>query len=145
MSPVKDSKAPVGFTGTRKGMSPRQKEHLKKFLECFVNEFHHGDCVGADEEAHQLAIEVGIPLIIIHPPVQDALRANCETKYVHKRGTQVITLKPQQYLIRNHQIVDVTLGLVAAPETMEEKLRSGTWATVRYARMNKKYVHILPR
>lgn len=134
-------KAPVGFTGTRNGMSPRQKEHLKKFLECFASEFHHGDCVGADEEAHLIALEVGIP-IVIHPPAHTLYQAFCQSRHP---GPNIRVLGPLDYLDRNHGIVDSTSGLVAAPQTMMEKLRSGTWATVRYARKINKFVHVLPR
>lgn len=137
-------KAPVGFTGTRNGMSDRQKEHLRKFLENFASEFHHGDCVGADEEAHLIALEVKIPKIVIHPPAQRVLAAGCTFKYGHAES-QVVLLSPAPYIVRNHNIVEATQGLVAAPQTMQEQVRSGTWATVRHARKMHKFVHILPR
>ena len=42
----------ISFTGTRKGMTENQK---RLFLACLdrdeVEEFNHGDCIGADEDA----------------------------------------------------------------------------------------------
>lgn len=119
----------IGFTGTQAGMNPRQKEKLRfllKFLR--ATEFHHGDCVGADAEAHDIATELGIKTIG-HPPSNPSKRAYCNTTE---------TRKEYPYLVRNHHIVDDTEVLIAAPKTNEEELRSGTWATVRYSRQLRK-------
>lgn len=43
---------------------------------------------------------------------------------------------------RNHDIVDATEWLIATPKKFEE-IRSGTWATVRYAKKVKKPVTII--
>lgn len=43
-----------------------------------------------------------------------------------------IPIKPP--LVRNHDIVDSTELLIACPKEQVEVLRSGTWATIRYAR-----------
>jgi len=52
-----------------------------------------------------------------------------------------IRRNPKPYLERNHNIVDESELLIACPKSKEEELRSGTWATVRYAR--KKGVRII--
>lgn len=137
-------KAPVGFTGTQFGMSDRQKLELKTFLATYASEFHHGDCIGADEEAHRIALEVGIPVIVIHPPLHKVKQANCSTKYPHGQS-RVIVREPRDYLDRNKDIVNETEGLIAAPKMNQEELRSGTWATVRYARKKVKWHHIMLR
>ena len=125
----------LGFTGTRSGMNEYQKRELKSLLEAWQPlEFHHGDCVGADAEAHAIALEVGIP-VVIHPPVSDKARAFCQ-KYKE-------IMKARPYLIRNQNIVTKASALVAAPATPDEILRSGTWATVRYARKEGKPIHVL--
>jgi len=46
-------------------------------------------------------------------------------------------------LERNRAIVDETDILLAAPLESEEQLRSGTWATVRYARKQHKTVLVI--
>ena len=52
---------------------------------------------------------------------------------------------PKKPLIRNRDIVRETAVLIATPEQTIEQLRSGTWATVRYARkMNRPTVLIFP-
>jgi hypothetical protein len=56
-----------------------------------------------------------------------------------------VTFIAKDNLTRNRDIVDTASMLIAAPEGNAERLRSGTWATVRYARKAKKKVIILSR
>lgn len=114
----------IGFTGTQSGMNKWQKFRVQEILEQHSGEFHHVDCVGADEEAGEIAWNLGYR-VVLHPPVIGIKRAY--TKLFHE------CREPKPYLERNHDIVDDTQGLVAAPKELEEILRSGTWATIRYA------------
>ena len=116
----------AGFSGTEKGMTLEQKQTFANLLDLLdVTELHHGDCIGADEEAHEIAKSKGIR-IVIHPPIDSKKRAYC------KGASEVREVK--DYLRRNHDIVDEGDGaLIAAPLQEKEILRSGTWATVRYA------------
>ena len=115
----------LGFTGTRDGMSLKQFSAITTLLqETTPSEVHHGGCKGADAGFHAVARKLGI-WIILHPPVI--------TKYqVILTANEVRAVKP--YLVRNHNIVDEVEGLVACPAQRQEVLRSGTWATIRYAR-----------
>lgn len=123
----------VGFTGTQCGMTSRQKERLcAKLIELDVTEFHHGDCIGADEQADNIARTIGGIVIVIHPPNNDSKRAFCE-----RRGLSKVC-EPKPYLDRNHDIVDESEMMFATPGQRIEQLRSGTWATIRYARKVKK-------
>lgn len=116
----------IGFTGTQAGMSPKQKSRLRYLLTLLrATEFHHGDCVGADAEAHIIAMELDLK-IVVHPPESDAKRAFCE-------GYDEIR-PPDPYLVRNEDIVRETECLIAAPLENSEHSRSGSWATVRSAR-----------
>lgn len=125
----------IGFTGTSKGTTARQDVRLAELL-CSMRDgtpwqwLHHGDCVGADERAHQLALMYGMNCCI-HPPTNPAKRGWME-RTIGPGDVEV--REPQPYLARNRAIVDATTILVACPVGMEEVLRSGTWATVRYAR-----------
>jgi len=129
----------IGFTGTRHGMTDQQKEAFCKLIESkeFV-EFHHGDCVGADEQAHDLVDKLrkdGSKKIKIvgHPPKYAGSRAHCKFDF---------EFTPDDYLERNRHIVDATDLMIANPDT-PEKMRSGTWSTVRYARKKGKRIYII--
>jgi len=93
--------------------------------------------VGADEEAADIVCElVPKPKIVGHPPTNRKKMSRwCE--YV---CNDMIPAEP--YLLRNHRIVDAVARMVACPKG-EEELRSGTWATVRYARKCGKPVTII--
>jgi len=122
----------VGFTGTQAGMTPAQARRLTDFLKADM-EFHHGDCIGADAQGRNLAYALGAR-IIAHPPTDPKKQAG--TGYHEAWG-------PRDYIQRNHDIVDAADYLIACPQHMVEELRSGTWATIRYARKVGKNVIII--
>lgn len=126
----------LGFTGSRAGITPAQRTTLLRLFERLgYCEFHHGDCVGADAAAHSLALLPAFRFhIIIHPPISPRLRAMCEG------AAKVLTPKP--YIQRNRDIVDACDHLLVCPNG-EETIRSGTWATVRYARKRKRDYSII--
>jgi hypothetical protein len=98
-----------------------------------IEEVHHGDCVGADAQFHELARAKGL-ISIAHPPTDSKYRAFC------KDGTQ---LAPKPYLERNHDIVNACDVLIVCPKERTEVLRSGTWATYRYGRKQGKKVKLI--
>jgi len=102
--------AKVGFTESRHGMSNDQRLQLMTVLESLgdAREFHHGAAAGADTEAAVIARSLSYN-VIAHPAGENPLD-------------------------RNHDIVAEAEILIAAPKTDQEVLRSGTWATIRYAR-----------
>lgn len=124
----------VGFTGTQRGMTERQGRAFGLFLQAHATEFHHGDCIGADFDAHRWALLLGIP-VVLHPPSEPRKRAWC-------RGC-VRELPPAPYMVRNQAIVDACDVLVATPGEYVEQLRSGTWSTVRKARRAAKQIVIV--
>lgn len=119
----------VGFTGTQVGMTLEQAAQIAARIEAAVEvgytSFHHGDCIGADAQAHAIAIRFKLP-VHIHPPEDGRKRAFCKGAAVEHA--------PRPYLQRNHDIVDSVDILLATPRDSKEVLRSGTWATIRYAR-----------
>lgn len=139
----------LGFTGTQIGMTPRQADAFRQFLESRdVSEFHHGDCIGADAQSHAIAIDRQIR-VVVHPPVDPKKRAfvdETQTEEEWLSNTMAIIVRPEKpYLDRNHDIVDETDELVATPKSVYEELRSGTWATIRYAhRVGKPVTLIMP-
>ncbi len=128
----------AGFTGTRDGLTPRAKKALVDLLFMVApRQLQHGDCVGADAEVHDMALTIGIQLAI-RPPDNPRLRAFCLT---HNGYVVVHPEKP--YLERNHDIVNDTHYLIACPSTMRPVVRSGTWATIRYAVAHDKVVFLV--
>jgi len=128
----------IGFTGTQVGMTIHQRMVFMSLLVSkHPTEFHHGDCIGADAEAHDIAASINsitLANIFIHPPVIHFKRA-------WKKSAHIFPVLP--YIQRNHNIVNQTDHLLAASKTMHETLRSGTWATVRYAQRQRKPVTII--
>lgn len=128
----------LGSTGTQRGMTEAQRRGFIDVIDKLGdrNEFHHGDCVGADSEAHETAYshECGIH---IHPPINPSKRAFCD-KGIRRGDRPVIIYDPLPYLARNQIIVDAAEHLIAAPAAPEDhpsSRRSGTWYTVRRARL----------
>lgn len=126
----------LGFTGTQLGMTPEQSLAVETLLFVYVAEYdwlHHGDCIGADADANRIARFVGYSTKA-HPPTVTAKRAYCEVDQ---------TAQPKYYLTRNHDIVNETVMLIATPRQSDEVMRSGTWATIRYAVKRSKPVIIV--
>jgi len=122
----------ASFTGTKKGMTDKQK-NIARGLISRASEFHHGSCIGADQEAGDIALSLGLK-VIIHPPILTKYKANCT-------GTEI--REPKSYMVRDKDIVDEGDYLIATPKGFSEELRSGTWATVRYARKKNKLIYII--
>lgn len=128
----------VGFTGTREGMSQHQKEQFAlKIYDLGATEFHHGDCEGADAEAHDIIREIFPHIRIVgHPP-----------KKSYKRAFKVCDelREPLDYIPRDKNIVNDTEFLIGAPLTDAEVIRSGTWTTIRHAIKTGKPRKVLER
>lgn len=121
----------IGFTGTRQGMTAAQRSAFKEILaKIDVDEFHHGDCIGADADAHHIIRDL-FPgcTIISHPPVDNSQRAGCESDFARR---------PKPFLVRNHDIADEADILIGCPKEGHEIKRgtrgAGTWATIHYGR-----------
>ena len=128
----------VGFTGSQEDLSLIQFDLLVEVLAEFeeITEAHHGDCIGGDLAFHLIVEDLRPDVVLhVHPPIEPAKRAFCATD---------VKYELKEYNERNHDIVDACDLLIACPK-MKEVLRSGTWATVRYARKTGKPIAILWR
>lgn len=131
----------VGFTGTRKGMTLSQIDRLRAVLNLAfrdgIGEFHHGDCLGADEQSHDLVRRLWPRVQIVGHPcdlVKQRAFKDCD-----------VTMHPLPPLVRNKKIVAASEYIVATPGEATEVLRSGTWSTIRHARkMNREITVIKP-
>lgn len=131
----------IGFTGTQGGMTARQRDDLEHELRylwrCGARVLRHGLCIGADEEAHDIATAQGYATWG-HPGF-----ALGHPKRSPRRTTWTECVQPP--LERNHIIVDRVSVMLAAPKSKVEVLRSGTWATIRYIRRRHvEYVLLTP-
>lgn len=133
----------LGFTGTQVGMTPMQLLKVAQMItKNPITESHSGDCIGADNEFLQLIqlanTNKSFPTIATHGhiPSYDSKRAF---------GKYAVSHPPRPYLHRNHDIVDASDVMIGTPKGNEEQRRSGTWATIRYAKKTgKKLVVIFP-
>ena len=122
----------ISMTGTRK-INRLTEEQLANFRRLMIEyrdkgytHLNHGDAIGADALAHNMAIELGLK-VIIHPPTNPKYRAYC-------KGDNVTILAEGEYKARNQTIVDNGDVLLALPNTNHEYNRAGTWMAVRQAR-----------
>jgi hypothetical protein len=114
----------IGITGTRQGMNKKQRDDIVSFLlEVRAQELHHGDCVGVDAEAAEIAQRIGY-ITVCHPPIKNGLRAN------HKSD---IIKEELNHFHRNRNIVDGTDMLLVVPLQNQHQSKGGTWYTHDYA------------
>ncbi|TWU06515.1 hypothetical protein [Stieleria varia] len=124
----------IGFTGSRNGMTEQQRTRFRQLLnQTCASEAHHGDCVGADADFHAICVELGVA-VVVHPPSNSKSRAICSP--VSERRP------PLPYLQRNQTIVRSTVALIAAVSG-PERVRSGTWATIRFARTLRRPIFLV--
>lgn len=129
----------VGFTGTRDGTTDQQRMTLWTFIMEHIDlvEVHHGLDMGADLDFHNIVLPFDSIRIVGHPPINTRRTAHFPRShfdFIHP---------PKDYLDRNRDIVDASSHVIACPATFDEQLRSGTWATVRYARKCHKPLAII--
>jgi hypothetical protein len=118
----------LAFTGTRRGMTDRQLSIVEGLIEQHRPDIAvHGGCLGADDEFHTLCIRFNIPFVEVFPSNIPTMRALC----IGSKYTIVSVAAPQPPLDRNWDIVRKADLLIACPDTELERVRSGTWATVR--------------
>jgi hypothetical protein len=136
------------FTGTQRGMKVPQWNTLRKLVALRqkgefeltpLTEWHHGDCIGADAQSHELALFHHIP-VHLHPMTPDLKRAFC------LRAT--VTHQPKPPLERNIDMVNVSRILYATPrQTYNVPRGSGTWHAIRQGvkkmRMDPEYQVII--
>ena len=124
----------IGITGTRSGMNDEQIESFCERMKTMYDiscerarnislEFHHGDCVGVDVQAAEVARVMGIHTVC-HPPVDERLRAH--------HNSDVI-LEQKTHFARNRDIVDSVQLLLVIPFQTSHSSTGGTWYTHDYA------------
>lgn len=137
----------IGITATRDGLTARQFTSVFQLFRNIktvcdnsykIAKLHQGCCVGGDEQLTIAAIALGMD-VAAHPPTDSKLLSKLALDLSHTKS------EPLPYLERNRVIVDQCDTIIAAPNNYENMLRSGTWSTYRYAKLNfKKIFLVLP-
>ena len=140
----------LGYTGTRSGMTAAQKASIRRFVEKHavdIDEVHHGDCIGGDDEFDSIIRELAKPgcNIIAHPSNVEPTRAYVDCKEVgdSRRRVKTTMLPERPPILRDCDIVDAVDTMIAAPRTYEEQAHSGTWFTYKYANKHKRKTYMI--
>ena len=125
----------VGITGTRNDITEEQRKLLQDYLaDEGISTIQHGACTGADAEAHMIALDLEKD-VIVHPPVDK--QYYYEQVESDRDDPRVTVYAARDFLVRNRRIVDTSDVMVALPDSVQ-RLRSGTWYTIRYTRRMRK-------
>lgn len=149
----------IGITGQRLvnnlSISPQMQKHIasklkEKFVELKATRIIAGGAIGSDTIAAEVAIEVGIALVIACPFAgQELLWGKSDQERYneilsHADSIEVISsghFANFKYFVRNQWIVDNCDTLVAVLDVNTK--RGGTFSTVEYCRNKKKNVIII--
>jgi hypothetical protein len=139
----------IGISGTRQGLTDIQLKKVENILIKLQSkyedmEMHHGDCIGSDQQIHEMVVEKNlVQSIVIHPPKNAALRSFCENCF-----NDTIIIKQEfekDYLDRNKDIVAISELMIITPKENDEIVKSGTWMSYRTSKkLNKKTLLIKP-
>ena len=129
----------IGFTGTLEGLTKSQGGSFIQLVEFLgITEFEHGDALGADCESHNILLDNNIL------KSDNIFKRPCyilNKRAFTKEGS--LLEEPIAPIERNHKIVNEIEILIGCPKGFEEELRSGTWATIRYAKKTNKLTYII--
>ena len=118
----------LGLTGARAGFTEPQLRAVRGAVAILPDRIVHGGAVGVDEALDRWFRLLGLPSdrIEVYPASGERARVAA-----NRGGIVHPVMSP---LYRNRLIAKRCDWLLACPSTQVEGLRSGTWATVRYAR-----------
>lgn len=122
------------FSGTRYGLTRVQREALRLgLMELEPDVVAHGGCAGADTEFDALVWELfGVGCTrCVFPGVDGDGESSWRGWW--RPGVGMVEFSEDEYLVRDHRIVEhgVT-GLIACPKSAS-RVGSGTWKSVDYA------------
>lgn len=123
----------LGVTATRKTLTSKQLTFFRLLIDPqSCDELHLGGCVGGDEAIFDMAVPFEHIKIVVHPPLDERWMM---PRWKWKLRDNIEVREAKDFIPRNHDIVDESHRMAAAPDSKIEKMRgSGTWATIRYSR-----------
>lgn len=130
----------IAVTATRSGMTPVQLEKFSYLVRALFfaegnNEWHDGDCVGGDDQAHRVVDALKLEFIRLGMPGIKTVGHPGDTPRYYASNVFDESWPIANNIVRNHDMVDAVEILIACPGEFEEVQRSGTWATIRYAKL----------
>lgn len=121
----------LAFTATRKGITLEQIQSAHEIVSVEEpTKFLHGCAEGGDRQLHDVATPGRRELC---PSRKEQFRWALDNVVEGDEIRDIPTGKNPE-ITRNRRMVDRASVLVACPESATEIQRSGTWATIRYAR-----------
>ena len=131
-------KITIGFTGTRKGFSDKQREFVIDELN-HVDDFQifgevtvvHGGCIGSDEDFHRLVKE-HYPQFKVHvrPGYSSNNPNDLSNRFDYSDADKIYP--PKSHFSRNRDIVESSSMLWGTPPTEVNLNKGGTWYTINY-------------
>lgn len=116
----------VGFTGTRYGMTEKQRFAVSEWLdEHRPSEIHVGDCKGADSEFLDAALLCNSN----NPPRTHGHPCDIRKWRAFRRYDSLYPVRSPSE--RNQDIVNASERLLVAPKSVTPERHSGTWQTTR--------------
>jgi hypothetical protein len=127
----------VGFAGTRFMVTEAQFTALLEVIfdldaQQPITQFLNGFARGADRIATSLVLQFTRAMVVAYPG--DAAQQDAADEQAQLAPGRVSIHPVLPYLKRNKLIATRCAQLIAVPASAIEERRSGTWATVRYAR-----------
>lgn len=114
----------IDSTGSRNGTTDHPTTRVRQLLiRTCASDAQHRDCIGTEAGFHAICIELGVAAVV-HPASNWKSRAH--------RSPVLATRSPLPYPQHNQTIVRSMVALIAAVSG-PERVRSGTWATIRFA------------
>lgn len=135
----------LGFSGYRHDdgglWTPEQRSGVRQCIAALPEIVLHGGAEGSDEDFDEMLREAGMPgqdiCIYALPHRVPYWKEKIPAAELH-------LVDPERGALGRNRIIAISCEhLLATPGEMHEVVRSGTWATVRYARQNKKPITIV--
>lgn len=124
-------------------MTAEQQRILRTILSALrPSAFIHGACIGADDEADEIAFQLGIQRVVFP---SDRLDKSALDKCEKRGDFLIIAAERMHPLKRNPLIVRAGDQLIACPSQPHDVNRSGTWSTIRWGKkfLGKEHVEII--
>jgi len=120
----------VGFYGTSKGMTEKQRETIKQYIKQIkITEFRHTDNLGS-VDLHEYLLQNNLAeKIVLYPPNNMEIRGFCA-------ALSNVEIKEENYLSKNLKLLckDLDLLIIAPGENDTEK--SGAYASLEIGKKN---------